>query len=300
MSRKRYPLRITRTAHGIRAQDLRTLVRTTWWARRWIGALEAMRLGPRLGRARQYAIAGQVTSLEMEGSHVEACVTGSRPDPYTVKLDFSAAPPDGKTARTIQGEPMLLARLLTDDLPTDVEDLLRQDGVALFPKGEPIGMTPEGRPVYDVKMNCNCPDWARPCKHIIAVLLLLGEEIAHHPATLLSLRGVDVEDLVAAATGTDPEKTGNVPIDLPGTVPIDLPGTVPIDLPGTVPISTLDDGILTVASDPAPLLKRLGPVPYWRGGVRCQDALAKIYGRVRPLALEAAEAKSIDLRTASR
>lgn len=279
MSRKRYPLRVTRTAHGIRAQDLRTLVRTAWWARRWIGALESMRLGPRLGRGRQYAISGQVTSLEMEGSHVEACVTGSRPDPYRVTLDFTHVAADGPTAQTIAGEPMLLARLLTDDLPTQIESLLRDEGVPLFPKTEPLGKTPEGRPVYDVKMNCTCPDWARPCKHIVAVLLLLGEEIAHHPATLLTLRGIDVDDLV-----------GSVPEEPVGSVPNSMPNTSYAALP-LGPVPTLE-----TTADPATLLKRLGSVPYWRGGVRFQDALAKIYSRVRPLAQEAAEGKSVDLR----
>lgn len=277
MSRKRYPLRVTRSAHGIRAQDLRTLVRTAWWARRWIGALEAMRLGPRLGRGRQYAISGQVTTLEMEGSHVEASVTGSRPEPYKVTLDFTHAAADGATAQAIADEPMLLARLLTDDLPTQVEALLRDEGVPLFPRTEPLGKTPEGRPLYDVRMNCTCPDWARPCKHIVAVLLLLGEEIAHHPATLVTLRGIDVDDLV----GTDPTPPlGTVPNASPNSTLNTLHSALSS---GTVPNSSL-------------VLKRLGSVPYWRGGVRFQDALSKIYSRVCPLAQEAAAGKSIDLR----
>ena len=267
MSRKRYPLRVARTAHGIRAQDLRTLVRTAWWARRWIGALEAMRLGARLGRGRQYAVSGQVTDLVLEGPHVEASVTGSRPEPYRVELDFTAVRDDGVAKRLLE-EPMLLARLLTDDLPTEIEDLLRRADVPLFPRSEPLGKTPEGKPVYDVKMSCTCPDWARPCKHVVAVLLLLGEEIARRPSSLLALRGVDVDELA-------PEGDSRNCAD------------------------PLEDAFRPAAcgfDDPAPLLKRLGPVPFWRGHARCVDALGQIYGRVRPVASEAADGKSIDLR----
>ncbi|MGN0887393.1 MAG: SWIM zinc finger family protein [Kiritimatiellia bacterium] len=271
MSRKRYPLRVARTAHGIRAQDLRTLVRTAWWARRWIAALEAMRLGPRLGRGRQYAVAGQVTDLMLEGPHVEAQVTGSRAEPYRISLDFTAVSSE-TVAKALQTEPIRLARLLTDDLPTEVEELLRAEGVPLFPKSEPLGKTPEGRPIYDVKMKCSCPDWARPCKHIVAVLFLLGEEIARHPATLLSLRGVDVDDLTSAEAG---EMADPLALDANPMTQDLLAG------PGT---------------DPAPFLKRLGPVPFWRGEVRCLDALGKIYSRVHPVAMEAAQGKSIDLR----
>ena len=280
MSRKRYPLRVARTAHGIRAQDLRTLVRTAWWARRWIGALEAMRLGPRLGRGRQYAVAGQVTDLVLEGPHVEASVTGSRPDPYKVSLDFTAVQGDA-VAHALRAEPMLLARLLTDDLPTEVEALLRDEDVPLFPKSEPLGRTPEGKPRYDVRMTCTCPDWARPCKHVVAVLLLLGEEIARRPSTLLALRGVDVEDLLPPETSEDRA---------------DPFAAAQTSVGGTLPSEILLPPARHGMDDPAPLLKRLGPVPFWRGHARCVEALGKIYGRVRPLALEAAEGKSIDLR----
>ena len=287
MSRKRYPLRVARTAHGIRAQDLRTLVRTAWWARRWIGALEAMRLGPRLGRGRQYAVAGQVTDLVLEGPHVEASVTGSRPDPYKVSLDFTAVQGDA-VAHALRAEPMLLARLLTDDLPMEVEALLRDEDVPLFPKSEPLGRTPEGKPRYDVRMTCTCPDWARPCKHVVAVLLLLGEEIARRPSTLLALRGVDVEDLLPpdpSADRADPSADRADPFAAAQT-----------SVGGTHPSEILLPPARHGMDDPAPLLKRLGPVPFWRGHARCVEALGKIYGRVRPLALEAAEGKSIDLR----
>ena len=294
MSRKRYPLRVARTAHGIRAQDLRTLVRTAWWARRWIGALEAMRLGPRLGRGRQYAVAGQVTDLVLEGPHVEASVTGSRPDPYKVSLDFTAVQGDA-VAHALRAEPMLLARLLTDDLPTEVEALLRDEDVPLFPKSEPLGRTPEGKPRYDVRMTCTCPDWARPCKHVVAVLLLLGEAIARRPSTLLALRGVDVEDLLPPDPSADRADLSSDQAD-PFADPADPFAAAQTSVGGTLPSEILLPPARHGMDDPAPLLKRLGPVPFWRGHARCVEALGKIYGRVRPLALEAAEGKSIDLR----
>ena len=190
MSRKTYPPRLARAALGIRAQDLRTLTRKAWWARRWIAAVEALRLGARLGRGRQYAVSGQVTDLQLAGPRVTATVLGSRPQPYTVELTFTT-PSDAaldRLAAQLRARPVLLARLLTDDLPTEVETLFAEAGCPLFP----VAGT---RPPYDVKMACSCPDWAKPCKHIAAVLFLLGEEIARRPLTLLELRGVEEEEL---------------------------------------------------------------------------------------------------------
>ena len=101
--------------------------------------------------------------------------------------------------------------------------------------------------------------------------LLLGEEVARRPATLLALRGVDLDDLVP------PEEEAG---------------------PTSVAYEVADDTPLrgNALEEPAPLLKRLGPVPFWRGDRRCLDALGRIYKRARPVALDAAQGTSIDLR----
>ena len=278
MSRKRYPLRVARGAYGIRAQDLRTLARKDWWARRWIASLEAMRLGPRFGRGRQYATAGQVTELVLDGPHVEATVVGSREDPYSLSLDFTAATgaAQERISAAIAAEPMLLGRLLTDDLPTEIEALFRAEDLPLFPQAAPVGTDPSGRLVYDVKMHCSCPDWARPCKHLVAVLLLLGEEIAQRPSALLSLRGVDIEDFRLKIEDCPPLSDPQSSIPNPQ---FSIPDT-------QSPIFNLQSSIL----------KRLGPIPFWRGTTRCVDTLTRIYGRCRPVAADAAAGKSIDLR----
>jgi len=153
--------------------------------------MERMGLGARLGRGRNYAVSGQVVSLAVEGPHVEAQVVGTRPEPYSVSIDFRV--PEGAARREIvaalRAEPMLVARLLADDLPTEVEAAFRSQGLDLFPGGK-LG---EGR--YDMTTRCSCPDYANPCKHSSAVLLLLGEEVARRPATLLELRGISTEEL---------------------------------------------------------------------------------------------------------
>ena len=64
--KRQYPVRIPITAYGIRAQSLRSTSSINWWAKRWIKSLEAMRLGARLGRGKQYATSGQVTSLRIQ------------------------------------------------------------------------------------------------------------------------------------------------------------------------------------------------------------------------------------------
>jgi uncharacterized Zn finger protein len=192
MSRKKhYPVRIPRYAAGIRAQELRTGAGRSWWAKRWLQTMERMGLGARLGRGRNYAISGQVTEMSIAGPKVSASVVGTRSEPYAVSVVFRA--PEGVSRERIVGriksEPMLVARLLVDDLPTEVEMFFRDEGLDLFPGGK-LG---PGR--YDVTTACSCPDYANPCKHSSAVMMILGEEVARRPATLLELRGITMEEL---------------------------------------------------------------------------------------------------------
>ena len=192
MSKRRYQVRIPRFAAGIRAQESRTGGGRSWWARRWLEAIEAMGLGARLGRGRSYALSGQVTSLRMEGPRITASVVGARPEPYDVTLSFRT-PDEAARARIVsrlRTEPMNVARLLADDLPMEVEEMFREEGLDLFPGGRLAPRT------YDVTTSCSCPDYANPCKHVTAVLLLLGEEVARRPLALLEMRGITAEELV--------------------------------------------------------------------------------------------------------
>lgn len=191
MSKKKYPVRIPRYAAGIRAQESRFGSGRTWWHKRWVQVLERMGLGGRLGRGKHYAVSGQVTSMRLEGPHVEASVVGTRETPYKVTVNFRI--PDGEVRKRIvsrlRSEPMLGSRLLADDLPMEVEEIFRDEGFDFFPGGK---LAP-GK--YDMTTECSCPDYANPCKHVSAVLLILGEEIARRPITLLELRGIEEEEL---------------------------------------------------------------------------------------------------------
>ena len=194
MSKKNFPVRIPRFAAGIRAQEPRAGGGRTWWGRRWTETLERMGLGARLGRGKNYAVSGQVMEMKIAGPHVEASVVGTRETPYRVTVDFRV--PEGEARAAIVGamrrEPILAARLLADDMPTEIEAIFRAAGCDLFPGGK---LAPGE---YDMTTGCSCPDWANPCKHVAAVLLVLGEEVARRPLALLELRGIGEEELYEA------------------------------------------------------------------------------------------------------
>ena len=73
--KKRYTLRTpVNVKGGIRAQNPHAGNLRVWWSRRWTEVLENFRLGARLGRGRNYAVSGQVSSLVISPGLVVASV----------------------------------------------------------------------------------------------------------------------------------------------------------------------------------------------------------------------------------
>lgn len=198
MVRKVYPLRRPKFAKGIRSQETRAGTGRAEWAKKWFAALERIDMGGRFGRGRNYAMSGQVVEVKRKGekgkSQVVAKVQGVRDGAYEVTIDFRVPPKAvrGRIAAAIRREPMLVARLLAGEMPMEVEEVFRKEGYDLYPGSK----LEKGSRRYDVVTGCTCPDYANPCKHVFAAMIILGEEIARRPSLLVELRGITMEELV--------------------------------------------------------------------------------------------------------
>ena len=84
------PTRPIEVKDGIKARSQRGAFAKSWWATRWIQAMERLVDAGRLSRGRSYARKGQVLSIEERKNGVEARVQGSRRTPY--KIDIQVAP----------------------------------------------------------------------------------------------------------------------------------------------------------------------------------------------------------------
>ncbi len=173
---------------GIRARSRRGGFATTWWGRRFEGAVEDVAGAGRVQRGRTYARAGQVLSLEVAAGRVDAAVQGSRTTPYRTGLTFATwdAETQDELAAAVAGSPAVLAAVLGGVMPEGFEQLTLAAGLALFPES-----------LADARFACTCPDWGDPCKHAAAVVYLLAEWLDTEPFGVLTLRGVDRSALLA-------------------------------------------------------------------------------------------------------
>jgi uncharacterized Zn finger protein len=163
-------------------------IATTFWGQGWCQNLERYSdFATRLPRGRSYVRNRCVVDLQIEPGTVTARVSGT--DLYTVKIGVAAVPKARwrAIARDVAGAIDSVIELLQGRLSTHVMARLTAQGAGLFPSPT------------EITMSCSCPDWARMCKHVAAVLYGIGARLDTDPALLFTLRKVKQEDLIARA-----------------------------------------------------------------------------------------------------
>lgn len=212
---------------GLRVRSRRGQIGQRWWSTRFIDGLESAGIGGRLARGKRYARAGQVVELRIEAGSAVAVVQGSRPRPYRVRIGLTAF---GKSQwagveQSLADDAWYTAKLLAGEMPPDIEDVFAAAGLALFPNG-----------LRDLALDCSCPDFAVPCKHLAASLYLLAESFDDDPFAVLTLRGRTREELLTNLSA----RRGSA-----------RPGTTPADGTSAPPLSETLDAFYTAPRPPA-------------------------------------------------
>ncbi|GAA1865467.1 SWIM zinc finger family protein [Paeniglutamicibacter psychrophenolicus] len=179
---------------GVKARSARGAIGTSWWSGRFIEVLEGIGVGSRLARGKNYARRGQVMSLKVDAGTVTASVQGSRSKPYRVRIGLAAF---GKSEwasveESLANNAWYVASLLAGEMPDDIEEVFTSVGLSLFPRG-----------ANELSMDCSCPDWEVPCKHLAAVFYLLAEQFDEDPFRILAWRGRERDDLLGRLREAD-------------------------------------------------------------------------------------------------
>lgn len=158
----------------------------TFWGKGWCDHLESFSdFANRLPRGRTYVRNGSVFHLEIKRGAVSARVQGTRL--YKVEIDIvPLSPARWKAIKSLcTGQIGSVLDLLQGKLSGNVMKVVADREAGLFPRPR------------EIRMRCSCPDWARMCKHIAAVLYGVGARLDEKPELLFLLRGVDHEELIS-------------------------------------------------------------------------------------------------------
>lgn len=284
---------------GLKLRSKRGAVADTWWGQRWTQALESFGWHTRLERGRRYARAGQVASIKIEPGKVLARVQGSRPKPYdvTIALHPLSRKDWSRVADAIARQALYTAKLMSGEMPHEIEKAFSEAKLALFPKSK-----------HDLSTDCSCPDWENPCKHIAAAYYILAQEFDRDPFLVFKLRGISRDELLSEIRSRRRDQP--LPRD-PDEWVASRPGagrsrpTPPTALQRT-DLSKCRDGFFQLAKDlpaglgpatdllerlprPGGKIREMGTPPFWRGEIAFEATLRRYYESIRDHALALAQ-----------
>ncbi|MEO6132643.1 MAG: SNF2-related protein [Saprospiraceae bacterium] len=193
----------------------------TWWGQAYLGALTQIDWENRLARGKSYARNENILDIKIHDNIVEAQVQGRNPKPYQVQMvHIPLLPGDQKKlTKALAVRPDLISDILNSRLPEELNEICKAEKIKIFPESW-----------RDIKLNCSCPDWAVPCKHLAAVIYTLANEIDKDPFLVFKLLKFDLVDALKQKGFTISET------DQPGSIPSlhgffseeDLPRGIPI------------------------------------------------------------------------
>lgn len=159
----------------------------TFWGEAWCNHLEKFSdYQNRLPRGRTYVRNGSVCHLAISKGVIEAIVSGSE----LYKINIIITPLSTSKWKNVRqqcaGQIGSMLELLQGRISDNVMKIVTDQDKGLFPKPS------------EIKLACDCPDWAEMCKHVAAVLYGVGARLDQQPELLFLLRNVDQEELISA------------------------------------------------------------------------------------------------------
>lgn len=227
----------------------------------------------------EYARLGQTKRLTIEETLCEGVIQGRSDKPYTTTLELSQfdAESQERVISAMADQVRYAAKLLSGELPSNIEDVFAPLGLKLFP-AEPQDITPK----------CSCPDWSEEkpwCKHAVCLSALLAERMGDDPMIIFGLHGMPSQELIDGL-----RQKRAVGVQGPGPAPVLLQ-----HVPGVsdVPSAPLDDSLgsfwevgdelkeLDTPIEPPALncvlLRRLGSSPFPEGRFPLIGLMATCY-----------------------
>ncbi len=267
----------------------------TWWGQRFLDALEEFTDSGRLARGRSYAGDNRIKQWRVKDGKVAAKVRGNA-NPYygvykeptysvSVQMAHLTEQQWRHVLQRIVGRAGIVARLLLDEIPENIETVFAEAGAHLLPAN-----------YRDFVVSCSCPDYAVPCKHIAGACYRLAGMFDQDPFLLFEMRGLAHEQLRREMAGstlgqalTEAKRDTEQPMPLADgiyTRPIPLesqPDTVdpkrfwrgPRPLPDHIEPAA-------PAAIPAMLIKKAGDYPgFWQKQSSFVEVMEDFYLRMR-------------------
>lgn len=156
----------------------------TWWGKKWLDAFNNIDIQNRLIRGKSYASEGNVKSINITTNKIIAKVKGEKPKPYEVTINMQKYTEEEKDIiiQILNKKKDYITKMLLGEMPEEFIADLSEKNMKLFPEKW-----------HDINGECNCTDWAVPCKHLAAVIYLISNEIDKNPFIMFEVHEFDLK-----------------------------------------------------------------------------------------------------------
>ncbi|MCA9298311.1 MAG: hypothetical protein KDA28_04550 [Phycisphaerales bacterium] len=287
---KKELLRPRRVRGGVRfSNDDKGRVDGSWAAQRWTRLVEHLAPSEALVEGLEYARLGQTRRVEFVEEGVRADIQGRAHRAYKVRMrlrPFSEQEWD-RVVSTMIEQAVYAAKLLSGELPTNIEDIFAPLDLHLFPLAD-----------EDFELSCSCSIEHRWCKHQVCLAWHTALKLVSDPFLIFALRGVEASDLTERL-----RQRRQVAGVRHGTVPVyasHVPGLTDFTDADPDPArfwdaSGWDDADCPIEAPEVshPLLRRLGSSPF-EGRFPLVGLLATCYEVISEAAIQESEVASAD------
>jgi uncharacterized Zn finger protein len=163
-------------------------VSQNWWGAAWWEKMERLAQSTRFAEGAKYANGNKVQRMRLEGRTIIATVQGgSGEPPYTVRITFDAFSKEqwDQLFAKVRDRRSLAASLAAGDLPLEIQTAFSKAKLRFMPER-----------YADLHLECACPDWLKPCKHLVATWLKFARDFERDPSLLFQLRGKERAELL--------------------------------------------------------------------------------------------------------
>src|SRR5882724_9255970 len=161
-------------------------IASSFWGKAWCDNLESYRdFEYRLPRGRSYVRHRAVIDLKVRAGEIAGLVCGSEVYRVAITIKPLAQGHWSRIKSQCAEQVGSLIELLEGRLSEGVMRIITHRDSGLFPKPS------------EIQMECSCPDSARMCKHVAAVMYGVGARLDERPELLFVLRNADHGELIA-------------------------------------------------------------------------------------------------------
>ena len=166
--------------HGIAVDNKRGPFVKSWLASQWTQSFEEFSSPSRQNRAKNYVRERHVLYFHIYPGEIKALVQGSEPNPYTIHIRVKQWSEEEWNTffTTFPLHFLRIAECVSGIISSQLDEHCSSNGLSIIPDF-----------ITDISLGCNCQDSELFCKHVLAVLYMIGIVFDTDPFAMFILRG---------------------------------------------------------------------------------------------------------------